>query len=134
MKNLKTFSIAICLLVFIALGCNMSTANLSSFKVGKDKEVGSESTSFKPGDTIYAKAIVSNNPGKVKVNFTLADSTGKVLPGSEVSLDVDGDNSAYYSLPLPGSFDSGSYKLNVDMINDSGEKKDNKSSAITVAE
>lgn len=134
MKNLKTFSIALCLLVFIALGCNFSTANMSSLKVGKDKAVSSETTNFKPGDTIYGIAAVSNNPGKVKVNFTLADSTGKTLPGSEVSLDIDGDGTANYTLPLPDSFDTGSYKLTADMLNESGEKKDSKTVNITVAE
>lgn len=134
MKNLKTFSIAVCLLVFVALGCNMSTANMSSFKVGKDKAVASETTNFKPGDTIYGIAAISNNPGKVKVNFQLADSTGKALPGSEVSLDIDGDKTANYSLPLPADFDSGTYKLTADMINEAGEKKDGKAVSITVAE
>lgn len=134
MKNLKTFSIALGLIVFVALGCNMSTANMSSLKVGKDAAASSESTSFKPGETIYAVAMISNNPGKVKVNFQMTDSTGKALPGSEVSLDIDGDRTANYSLPLPESFDAGSYKLTADMINDAGEKKDSKTVSVTVAE
>lgn len=134
MKNLQTFSIALCILVFIALGCSMSTANMSSFKVGKDKAVSSESANFKPGDTIYGIATISNNPGKVKVNLYVADSTGKTLPGSEVSLNIDGDNTANYSLPLPDSFEPGTYKVNADMLNESGEKKDSKSVNITVAE
>lgn len=134
MKNLQTFSIALCVLVFIALGCSASTANMSSFKVGKDKAVSSESASFKPGDTIYGIATISNNPGKVKVNLYVADSAGKTLPGSEVSLNIDGDNTANYSLPLPDSFEPGSYKVNADMLNENGEKKDSKSVGITVAE
>lgn len=134
MKNLQTFSIALCVLVFIVLGCSASTANMSSFKVGKDKAVSSESASFKPGDTIYGIATISNNPGKVKVNLYVADSTGKTLPGSEVSLNIDGDNTANYSLPLPDSFEPGTYKVNADMLNENGEKKDGKSVSITVTE
>ena len=134
MKNLKTGALVLAIAVFMALGCSMSTANLSSLKVGKDKAVTSEAASFKPGDTIYGVATVANNPGKVKVNLYLVDSKGTTLPGSEVPLTIDGDGTANYSLPLPESFAPGSYKLNADMMNESGEKKDSKSAAITIAE
>jgi len=39
------------LLIFAAQACNVSTANLSSLKVSKEKG-GAETTSFKTGDTI----------------------------------------------------------------------------------
>jgi hypothetical protein len=132
MKNLRAISIAMTFLVFTALACNFSSANLSSLKTSKDKDGNSESSSFKVGDTIYGKAIVSNNPGKVKVKLYLTDDKGQTLKGSEVSLDIDGDGSANYSLPTAEEMPTGTYKLNADMLNESGEKKDSKSTTITV--
>ena len=136
MKNFKTFSIVsiFALVVFAALGCNVSTANLSSLKTSKDKAGTEEATSFKAGDTIYGKALVANNPGKVKVNLHLADAKGETLKGSEVSVDIDGDGSANYSLPTSEEMPAGSYKLTADMINDSGEKKDSKTASFTISE
>jgi uncharacterized protein YfaS (alpha-2-macroglobulin family) len=136
MNKFRTFSMAsiLALVVFAALGCNVSTANLSSLKVSKDKEATSETSSFKGGDTIYGKAMVSNNPGKVKVKLYLSDPKGATMPGSEVTLDIDGDGSANYSLPTTEAMPAGSYKLTADMINDAGEKKDSKSATFNITE
>ncbi|MET0753827.1 MAG: hypothetical protein ABWZ66_10660 [Pyrinomonadaceae bacterium] len=136
MKKSATFSVVsiAALFILIALGCNVSTANLSSLKTSKDKDGKEETTSFHVGDTIYAKAAVSNNPGKVKVKISLADPKGETLKGSEVDLNIDGDASANYSLPTGEGMPAGSYKLTADMINEAGEKKDSKSATITIAE
>jgi len=135
MKNLKVFSILALLALAISVmpGCNVSTANMSSLKTSKDKDGKEEATSFKGGDTIYAKAEISNNPGKVKVKFSLADPQGKAMSGSDVSVDIDGDGFASYTLPTTGAMPAGSYKLNADMMNDAGEKKDGKTATLTVA-
>jgi len=136
MKKLGRFSIVsiFALLIITAFGCNVSTANLSSLKTSKDKDGKEETSSYKIGDVIYAKAIVSNNPGKVKVKLSLADPKGETLKGSEVSLDIDGDGSANYNLPTGEALPAGSYKLTADMLNEAGEKKDSKSATITLAE
>ncbi|MGI8787856.1 MAG: hypothetical protein ACR2HG_08870 [Pyrinomonadaceae bacterium] len=137
MKNLRTISATaiFALVIFIMQGCSFSTANLSSLETYKDKDGKDKTSSFKGGDTIYAKAIVSNNPGNVKVKFSLADPQGKALSGSEVSVDLSGDmNVASYSLPVTTALPAGSYKLSADMINDEGEKKDSKSETISIAE
>jgi len=142
MRNLRTFSVAslLALFVFAAIGCNVSTANLSSLKTSKDKDGKTESAGFKSGETLYAKAAVSNNPGKVKVKlYLVADNVkgmtaGDTLKGSEVTVDVDGDGWASYSVPVSEAFAAGTYKLNADMINDAGEKKDSKTAAVTIAE
>lgn len=136
MNNLKRFSLAnaLALVVFVGFGCNVSTANLSSLKISKDKEGATETSSFKPGDTVHGKAVVSNNPGKVKVKLALTDPKGAALSGSEVTLDIDGDGAANYSLPTPEAMPTGSYKLTADMINDAGEKKDSKSASFNITE
>lgn len=133
MKNLATFFAAVSILIVVALGCSMSTANLSSLKTSKEKD-GADATSFKSGDTLYGKAQVSNNPGKVKVNLYLTGSKGETLKGSEVTLNIDGDASANYTLPLVAAIEPGSYTLHADMLNEAGEKKDSKTANITIAE
>ena len=138
MKNLHTLALSLAVLVFTAIGCSFSTANLSSLKTSTDKEGKSESTNFKAGDTIFGKAQISNNGGKVKVKlYLVADNAtgatkGETMKGSEVSVDIDGDGYASYSLPAEG-MSPGSYELHADMLNEAGEKKDSKMTAIKVA-
>jgi hypothetical protein len=118
--------------LFLLLACNASTANMSSLKTSTDKEGKSETTKFKVGDTMYGAATISNNPGKVKVKLYLADPKGETISGTEVSVDLDGDGVAKYNLTLPEGIASGTYKLNADMLNDAGEKKDSKSADVTI--
>lgn len=127
-------------LFIIATGCSFSTANLGDLKTSTDSDGKSASTSFKTGDTIYGKAPVANNPGKVKVKFymTAEDvkgmTKGDTLKGSEVPVDIDGDMVASYTLPVVPALPGGTYKLNADMMNDKGEKKGSKSVNITVTQ
>ena len=132
MRNFKllTTVAVFALTVFVLQGCSFSTANMSSLKTSKDKDGKTETTSYKGGDTIYAKAAIANNPGKVKVKYTLLDPSGKAVPNADVSVDIDGDGVATYSLPTADSM-SGGYKLTADMINENGEKKDGKTAALT---
>ncbi len=135
MKKLQLFSsVAVfAVALFLIQGCNVSTANMSSLETFSDKEGKNKTTSFKAGDTIYAKATISNNPGKVKVKYSLMDPSGKAMNGADVSVDIEGDGFASYSLPTTPAMPAGSYKLNADMLNDAGEKKDSKSATLTVA-
>jgi hypothetical protein len=135
MKKTNLFSIVLVssLAIMLMLACNASTANMSSLKTSSDKDGKTESTKFKTGETIYAAAAIANNPGKVKVNLYLTDSKNETMKGSEVSLNLEGDANAKYELPLPEGVPTGTFKLNADMINDAGEKKDTKSVTITIA-
>ena len=140
MKNLKSFAIVsvFAVLMVVVQACNFSTANMSSLTTSKDKEGKQTASSFSAGDTLYARAAISNNPGKVKVKFYLvADDVkgmtkGETLKGSNVSADVDGDGAGLYNVPVSAGFLPGTYTLNADMINDSGEKKDSKNAKVTV--
>ena len=126
------------LLAFIALGCNFSTANMSSLKLSKDAGGSQEASSFTAGDTIYANATISNNPGKVSVKFKLTAETaegmtsGEVVKGSEVSVELNSDGVAKYQIPVPEGAPAGTYKLTADMHNDSGERKDGKTAMLTI--
>jgi hypothetical protein len=121
------------------LACNMSTANLSSLKIGKDRAVSSETNSFAPEDTVYAVGTVSNAPGKVKVKGLLAfeDVEGQKqgpIPGLEKTLDLDGSGTATYTFtPPPEGWPKGKYKIEVILMDESGAQKDQKSGTFTVS-
>jgi len=139
--NNKFIAITGLALAFIVMqACSLSTANLSSFKTSTDKDGKTEASSFKTGDTLYGKAQVSNNPGKVKVKFywvaedVKGATKGETLKGSEVSVDIEGDRSADYSLPITPALPAGTYMLNADMLNDAGEKKGSKSVKVTITQ
>ena len=124
--------------VIFALACSASTANLSSLKVGKDKTVTQEASSFAPNDTVYAVAEVSNAPGAVKVTGRLAiedveGETSGPIAGLEKTVDLPGSGTATYTFsPPPSGWPKGKYKVEVHMLNEAGEQKDQKSASFTV--
>ena len=129
------------LLISVGLACNFSasTANLSGLKLGKDQAVTAETDSFASGDTVYAVATVSNAPGAVKVTGRLVidsvegEESGPV-PGLEKTLDLPGSGTATYTFsPPPTGWPKGKYKVEVIMLNESGEKKDEKSTGFSVS-
>ena len=118
---------------------SVSTANLSSLKLSKDKAASQETTAFGDEDTIYAVAVVSNAPSKVKVKGRLSfeavpgQNSGPV-PGAETSVDLPGSGSATYTFTPPADgWPKGTYKVEVFMINENGEQKDQKSASFTVS-
>ena len=126
-------------MLVVVLACSMSTANLSSLKVGKDKAVTSETSTFGPNDTIYAIGTVSNAPGKVKVKGLVAfdDVAGQQpgpVPGAETTVDLPGSGTAIYTFtPPPSGWPNGKYKVEVTMMDDSGTQKDQKTATFTVS-
>ena len=115
-----------------AAACSFSTANMSSFKTSKDKDGKTETTTFKAGETIYANAVIANSPGKTTTKIYINDDKGKLLPGSDVKVELASSGTAAYNLPLPASFAGGKLTVVADMLDDKGEKKDSKSVSITV--
>ncbi|MDT5273045.1 MAG: hypothetical protein QOH49_5231 [Acidobacteriota bacterium] len=127
-------------LIFAALACNFSasTANISDLKLGKDKAVTQQTSSFATSDTVYAAATISNAPGAVKVKGRLVfdevegEQSGPV-PGAETTVDLPGSTTATFTFTAPSSgFPKGKYKLEVFMLNEAGEQKDQKSASFTV--
>ncbi len=124
-----------------ASACKFSftTAHISSLKLGKDKSISQESSSFDPGDTIYGVAEVSNAPGKLKVKGRLVvdDVAGQEsgpVPGLEKTLDLPGSATATFTFsPPPTGWPKGKYKLEVLMLNEDGEQKDQKTAAFAVS-
>lgn len=142
MKNIRLFvSIGmLALAAFVMQACEFSSANMSGLKVTKEKDGTADASQFKTGETIHAKADIKNNPGKVKVKLYLVVEDakglkkGETLKGSEVSVDIPGDGYATYNLPVSPALPGGKYKLNADMLNEAGEKKDGKSADITITQ
>lgn len=130
--------LAFALLVVVAVACNMSTANLSSLKLGKDKTASQESSTFGADETVYAVGVVSNAPGKVKVKGLLAfeDVEGQKpgpIPGLEKTLDLEGSGTATFTFtPPPSGWPKGKFKVEVILMDDSGAQKDQKSSIFSV--
>jgi type 1 fimbria pilin len=141
--RIKRWSLALGLSVFLAgsVACqfNVSTANLSSLKLGKDKSVTPETSNFGTEDTIYAAAVVSNSPSKVKVKCQLAveDVEGQKpgpIPGLETTLDLDGSGTATFNFSAPtAGWPKGKYKVDVVMLNEEGQQKDQKTASFTVS-
>lgn len=136
MKNKFVASVLTAVMAIAVTACSFSTANISSFKIAKDKEAKQESTTFKGGETLYGKAVVSN-AGKVAVKFYLvADDVpgtkkGDIVPGSEVKVDLPSSGTADFNATFPPAW-SGKFTLVAELLNDSGEKKESKSLSFTV--
>lgn len=137
--NRLNFGIASGLLAVAVLACSASTANISNVKIGKDKSVSQETNSFEANDPVYAVATISNNPGKVKVKgrVDFEDVAGQQagpVPGLEKTLEMDGSGTAIYTFtPPPEGWPKGKYKVEVIMINEAGEQKDQKTSSFSVS-
>lgn len=145
MKNLNKFSfgVPLVILLMVVVGCNFSigTALMSGLKTSKDKEGKQPAETFTPGEVIHATTVISNNPGKVKVRFQMtADKDmfgtkkGEPLKGSEVTLDIEGNKTAFYEIPGTGGLPGGKYTITAEMSDDKGEKIAYQSVEITMEE
>jgi hypothetical protein len=139
--NRVNLALALGLLIAAGLACNYSasTANISDLKLSKDKDASQSVTTFASGDTVYAVATVSNAPGKVKVKGLLAveDVEGEQkgpIPGLEKTLDLDGSGTATFTFSPPASgWPKGKYKVDVIMMDEGGQQKDQKSASFSAS-
>ncbi len=140
-KNRWNVALGLGFIFVAAIACNFSatTANISSLKVGKDANVGKESDSFGPNDTIYAVAVISNASENLKVTGRLsAESVEGMdsgpIPGAEKTLDMQGAGTAKFNFTGGANgWPKGKYKLEVLMKNEAGEEKDQESVTVTVS-
>ena len=124
------------LLMILALACKFSasTANISSLKIGKDKGVSTEASTFAPGDTVYAVATIGNAISKVKVKGRLVVEDAPGEKGPEDTVELPGSGTATFTFTPPASgFPAGKYKIEVIMMNEDGEQKDQKSTSFSVS-
>jgi hypothetical protein len=134
------FGLGLLMLVALACNFNLSTANLGSLKLGKNKDVSPETTSFASKDTVFAVAEISNVPSKVKVKARVmyddvkGQESGKVVPGTELEKDFESSGTAIFNWSVPGTgWPAGKYKVEVTMHADNGEEKDKKTATFTVS-
>ncbi len=104
------FLLALTLLTFAVIACSATTANISSLKIGKDKNVSQEASTFAPNDPVYGVATISNAPGKVKVKgrLVIEDVAGQQagpIPGLEKVLDLEGSGTATFTFTPPPDAD-----------------------------
>jgi len=140
-KNRSNLMLSLGIMLLAALACKfgVSTANISGLKIGKDKNVSKETSSFGTSDTVYAIAEISNAPDKLKVKGRLAvdDVEGQEkgpIPGLEDTVDLTGSGTAIFTFTPPASgWPKGTYRLEVLMLNPDGEQKDQKTVSFTVS-
>jgi hypothetical protein len=128
------------LVLAIASACSFTTANISSLKLSKEKDGKSETNAFAPSDSIYALATVSNVPSKVTLKFRLftEDVEGQPknspVPQFDTSIEIPSDGVGTYSLtPPPAGWPTGKYRIDVVMLIESGEQKDQETASFTVS-
>jgi hypothetical protein len=134
--NRWNLTLALGLMLTAALACSFTTANVSKMKLGKDKDVKTESSSFGPNDTIYGIVTVSNTSTKHKVKTRLlfddvkGQESGKTFPGTDVSGVVDGAKDVPITFTPPASgWANGSYKVEFILMDEDGSKEVDKETA-----
>jgi len=135
MQTRSLFVLSLGLLIALAVACKFSasTANISSLKLSKDKAASTEASTFAPNDTVYAVATISNAPGKVKVKGHLIPEDDPST-GPETTIDLPGSGTATFTFKPPASgFPAGKYKIEVTLMDEGGEQKEQKSASFTVS-
>ncbi|HEX8708896.1 MAG TPA: hypothetical protein VF723_11685 [Pyrinomonadaceae bacterium] len=124
-----------------AQGCRFSftTANISSLKLSKDETGATEAGAFSRGDAIYAIAAVSNVPDKVTLKWRLytekvsGQPENEPVPQFDTSLELTGSGDSTYTLtPGPTGWPAGRYRIEVSMLAENGEQKDQKATTFNV--
>lgn len=135
-------ALGLALVLAVVLACNFSasTANISSLKIGKDEKVSTETSNFGPRDKVYIVATLSNTSDKWKMRCRLyfddvqGQKSGEMIPDSEKTLDLPGAGTATFWYTWGGQgWPNGKYKVEVSMINEQGEQKDQKTGTFTVS-
>ena len=138
LQSKNVISLCLCLVLAVLAGCSVSTANLSSLKLSKDKAGTQESSSFKPTETVYALATVSNNPSKVSVKGRIlieaveGEKPGPI-PGLETVVELAESGVATYTFSPPqAGWPVGKYKVEVLMMNEENVQKDQKVASFSI--
>lgn len=142
-RNRWNMALALGVILAVALACNYSftTANVSKLKLGKDKDVKTESSSFGPKDTIYGVASISNTSDKHKVKIRLlyddvkGQDSGKLFPGTEASNTIEGARDVPLNFTPPeAGWANGRYKVEFTMYDEDGNKQvDQETATFTVS-
>ena len=122
-----------------ALACKSAPIDsISSVKIGNDKDVSTEHSSFGPKDTIYVVTVLSNaGKAKVKGRVVVEDVAGAnpgPIPGTEVTNELQFANNVTFTYTPPTrGWPAGKYKVEVILMNEDGEQKDQKTVSFVVS-
>ena len=143
MRNSKingALAIVFVLVLVVACSFSASTANLSDVTLSPNQDGSSPTNTFRPDATVYALSSVNNSIGQVRVRSRLyfdnveGQQSNTMVPGAERTLDVDGSRSVTFSFSIPGGFPPGTYRVEIAMLNEAGEQKDQKTATFTISE
>jgi hypothetical protein len=138
MKRAKWIVAGLGLLLLLAVACKETPTSITSLKLGKDKDVTAETSTFATGDTVYAVAAISST-GKVKVTGRLLideveGQTKGPIPGLETTIDLASSGTANFNFSPPtAGWPKGKYTLEVVLTDDAGAQKDKKSANFTIS-
>ena len=133
MKTKISLIVALSLLAVIISACSFTTANISSFNLGKNDTATPPTTTFDVGEKVYAVTVVSNAMGKHKVKFKVTfenvqgKSKGETAGSKDFDLDGSGTVNFFFSSPLPGE-----YKIEAALVDENGKEIEKKSGTATL--
>ena len=96
--------------------------------IGADMRVAAPSTSFAPGDTIYASVSTNTSdpaasvPGTLKATWTFED--GQVVNEESKSVNLTGVGNTEFHIAKPDGFPAGSYKVEIALDGNVVQSKD----------
>ena len=134
------FAVSFLILASMACSFNLSTANLSDLKFGKDKDASGASTSFKPEDEIFVVTAVNNASGKNKAKFRIlfdkvaGEQAGTVAYKLDKELVVEDSRAIWFNFSLAEGLIPGTYTAEVVLTGEDGKEFDRKTGNFTVAE
>ena len=98
-----------------------------------------ETSRFGPKDEVWAKTEVANVSSKVTLKFSLVLVKVAGQPenshnnGTDHSVDLESSGTGTYHLtPPPAGWPNGAYRVEVAIVTNTGEQKDQKSAEFTV--
>ena len=142
MRNSKINSaLAIVFVLALVMACSFSasTANLSDITLSPNQDGSSPTNTFRPDATVYAISGVNNSMGRVRVRGRLyfdnveGQESNTMVPGAETTVDVDGSRSVTFNFSVSSGFPPGTYRIEIAMMNEAGEQKDQKTATFTIA-
>lgn len=126
------------LLVAALAACSPTVPKIDSLKLGKDKEVTKETTTFAPKDTVYG-FVHASAPGKVTLKWQVIAVKAEGVPenfhiaNADANVELPGTGTSNYNFPPGDGFPLGKYRIEVRMVDETGAEKDAKTMDFTVA-
>ena len=118
--------------------CGPTVPKINSLRLGKDKDLSKETTTFAPMDTIFGEAAIST-PGKASIKWMVfvdkveGFTDNAHIPNADATVELPSSGTSTYHFPPGEGFPVGKYRVEVHMLDEGGAEKDTKSVTYTVA-